>query len=65
MAVGYGKELKKILLQHGCTLIRHGKGDHEVWYSPLSQRQFIVDAGTRKRHTANGTLKLAGINHKF
>jgi len=65
MAVGYGAELKKILLQHGCVFVRKGKGDHEIWFSPITGNRFPVDAGTRKRHTANGILKQAGINYKF
>lgn len=65
MGSRYYRELKRILLDHGCTFIRHGKGDHEIWYSPLSNRIFAVDAGTRKRFTANGVLKQAGINEKL
>ncbi|MCL2500159.1 MAG: type II toxin-antitoxin system HicA family toxin [Defluviitaleaceae bacterium] len=65
MAVGYGQELKTLLSQHGCVFVRKGKGDHEIWYSPITDQQFTVDAGTRKRHTANGILKQAGIKHKF
>jgi hypothetical protein len=65
MSVGYGFELKQILIKHGCTLVRKGKGDHEIWYSPITNRNFPVDNGTRNRYTANGILKQAGINHKF
>ncbi|MCL2189934.1 MAG: type II toxin-antitoxin system HicA family toxin [Defluviitaleaceae bacterium] len=65
MAVGYGAELKKILLKYGCTFVRKGKGDHEIWYSPITGNRFPVDNGTRNRHTANGILKQAGIPYKF
>jgi len=41
--------------------VRHGKGDHEIWFSPISGRTFTVDSGTRKRFTANAILKQAGI----
>ena len=65
MGSAYYRELTKILTAHGCTFVRHGKGDHEIWYSPISQRNFTVDAGTRKRFTANAALKQSGIDWKL
>lgn len=61
----YYRDLKRILLDNGCTFVRHGKGDHEIWHSPISGRNFTVDASTRKRFTANAALKQAGINAKL
>jgi HicA toxin of bacterial toxin-antitoxin, len=61
MGSGYYRELRRILLDHKCIFVRHGKGDHEIWYSPISERHFTVDASTRKRFTANAALKQAGI----
>lgn len=61
MGQGYGRELKRILTAHGCTFVRHGKGDHEIWYSPISDRTVTVDAGTKKRFTVDAVLKQAGI----
>ncbi len=58
---GHGRELKRLLLDHGCTFVHHGKGDHEIWFSPIANKNFTVDAGTRKRFTANAVLKQAGI----
>jgi hypothetical protein len=65
MGSGYGRQLKRILLDHGCCFVRHGKGDHEIWYSPINGLHFTVDAGTRKRFTANAVLRQAGIKIKF
>lgn len=65
MGGAYGRELKRILREHGCRFVRHGKGDHEIWFSPITDRTFAVDAGTRKRFTANGVLKQAGIPAAF
>lgn len=65
MGGAYGRELKRILVEHGCRFVRHGKGDHEIWFSPMTGRTFTVDAGTRKRFTANGVLKQAGIEPSF
>ena len=65
MVSSYGRDLKRHLLDHGCRFVRHGKGDHEIWFSPMANRTFTLDAGTRKRFTANGVLKQAGIEPKF
>lgn len=62
MGSAYYRELRRILLDHGCSFVRNGKGDHEIWFSPLSNRSFTVDTGTRKRFTVNATLKQAGID---
>lgn len=65
MVATYGRELKRILREHGCHFVRNGKGDHEIWYSPLTDLHFTVDAGTRKRFTAQAILKQAGIKAKI
>jgi len=65
MGTGYGKDIIKLLQKNGCTFVRQGKGDHEIWYSPITNRQVTLDYGTNDKYTANGTLKQAGINHKF
>ena len=62
---GLGKELRDILHEHGCELYRQGKGDHEIWWSPITERKFTVDRNVKSRHTANGTLKQAGIEKHF
>jgi hypothetical protein len=49
----------------GCHFVRHGKGDHEIWYSPLSGISSPVDADIKSRHTANGVLKQAGLPKQF
>jgi len=62
---GFYRELVAILIRHGCHLEREGKGDHEIWYSPHSGRFFTVDKGTKSRHTANESLKQAGLKKAF
>jgi hypothetical protein len=57
--------LRKILLEAGCTLERQGKGDHEIWFSPVTQRRFVVDGAIKSRHTANAVLKQAGLPKAF
>jgi HicA-like toxin of HicAB toxin-antitoxin system len=65
MASSFTPQLKKLLLSHGCRFERQGKGDHEIWFSPISQRRFTVDGEIRSRHTANAVLKQAGIGERF
>jgi len=65
MVSSYGRRLKQLLTRHGCTFVRHGKGDHEIWHSPKTDRNFTVDAGTRKKFTAKAVLKQAGIDEEL
>jgi len=58
-------QLKKILLEAGCRFERQGKGDHEIWYSPISNKRFPVDSNIKSRHTANAVLKQAGLDKQF
>ena len=61
----YTPKLKEILLAHGCTFDHPGRGDHEIWYSPITDRRFPVDHKILSRHTANAVLKQAGIAKQF
>jgi hypothetical protein len=61
----YEREVRDYLRAHDCHLYRQGKGDHEIWYSPITRRNFTVDAKIKSRHTANAVLKQAGIGKKF
>jgi HicA toxin of bacterial toxin-antitoxin, len=58
-------EIKRLLLDHGCRFERPGKGDHEIWFSPITKRRFVVDHHVKSRHTANAVLKQAGIGKQF
>ena len=57
-------ELLKKILDSGCTLVRHG-ANHDIWYSPIVNKNFPVDSKIKSRHTANGILKQSGIDYKF
>jgi len=61
----YEKKVRKILLEHGCNFVRHGKGDHDIWHSPITRKNFPVDGKIRVRHIANAIMKQAGIRHHF
>ena len=61
----YSKELKQYLQKEGCCFERQGKGDHEIWFSPITNIRFVVDNRIKSRHTANAVLKQAGLPKKF
>ncbi len=55
----------RILTEAGCAFRRARRGDHEIWYSPMSDCCFTIDKHTKSRHTANETLKQAGLPKQF
>ena len=65
MGESYTAELVRQLKAAGCSLVRHGKGDHDIWESPISGRRFPVDSKIVSRHTANAVLKQAGLAPAF
>jgi hypothetical protein len=62
---GFTKLVKDILTANGCRFVRQGRGDHEIWESPISGRRFTVDNNIKSRHTANVVLKQAGLPKSF
>ena len=62
---GFYRDLIELLIAAGCYHVREGKGDHEIWFSPISKRHITVDKGTKSRHTANEALKQAGLPKQF
>ncbi|HDN59531.1 MAG TPA: type II toxin-antitoxin system HicA family toxin [Candidatus Marinimicrobia bacterium] len=61
----YTQHLKKHLQKAGCRFERQGRGDHEIWYSPITGIRFVVDQHIKSRHTANAVLRQAGLPKKF
>jgi hypothetical protein len=61
----YEKKVRKKLVENGCCFLRHGKGDHDIWYSPITELSITVDSVIKSRHTANAIMQRAGINHHF
>jgi hypothetical protein len=61
----YEKKVREKLREHGCTFQRHGRGDHDIWYSPITKLPITVDGEIKSRHTANGIMKRAGIDYHF
>lgn len=62
---GFTRDVKKLLKAAKCEFVRPGKGDHEIWYSPKTDRTFTVDGNIKSKHTANGTLTDAGLDKAF
>jgi hypothetical protein len=65
MPESFTRDLKSVLHDNACRFERHGKGDHEIWFSPITNRHFVVDSQIKSRHTANAVLKQAGISKKY
>jgi hypothetical protein len=61
----YEKKVRIKLSENGCMFQRHGKGDHDIWYSPITRRNITVDGKIPSRHTANAVMKQAGIDYHF
>ncbi len=61
----YAPEPTRLLREAACHPVRRGRGDHEIWYSPVSKRKFVVDGKIKSRHTANAVLKQAGLAKRF
>lgn len=61
----YEKKVREVLTEHGCSFVRRGKGDHDIWYSPITGINFPVDSKIKSRHTANGIMKQSGIEYHF
>jgi hypothetical protein len=61
----YEKKVRQKLAEYGCSFARRGKGDHDIWYSPILNHTFPVDGEIKSRHLANKIMKQAGIEHHF
>ncbi|UAA40083.1 type II toxin-antitoxin system HicA family toxin [Paraneptunicella aestuarii] len=58
------KELIGLLKSQGCVFVRHGKGDHQIWYSPVTGIKFTVPHPKRNlpRGTIHSIKRASGIN---
>lgn len=61
----YEKKVRELLKQNGCTFVRHGKGDQDIYYSPITNSNVVVDTKIKSRHTANTIMKQSGVNYHF
>jgi hypothetical protein len=61
----FAPEVKRILRSTVAISCVQGKGDHEMWKSPISGKSLPVDYKITSRHTANGIMKQAGLPKAF
>ena len=61
----YEKKVRSMLKDNGYAFKRRGKGDHDIWYSEITNKSVPVDTKIKSRHMANTIMKQAGITHKF
>ena len=61
----YENKVREILKNNDCYLVIQGKGDHEIWFSPLTKKNVTVDGKIKSRYTANAIMKQSGINFHF
>lgn len=60
---GYYQQIVEALRKQGFSLVRKGKGSHEVW--GRGSTRTIVPFNCPSRHTANEIMKQAGLEHRF
>jgi predicted RNA binding protein YcfA (HicA-like mRNA interferase family) len=58
-------ELIKNLKKANCKLVRSAKGSHEIWYSPISDKNVMVSRSIKSAPLANSILKQAGLPKAF
>ena len=61
----YENKVRNVLSNNECYFLRRGRGDHDIWYSPVKDSSFPVAVKIKSRHTANEIMKQAGIKHHF
>lgn len=65
MGSSFTPELIRLLREAGCHFERPGKGDHDIWFSSVTNMRFPVDSKIKSRHTANAVLRQAGLPKHF
>ena len=55
------RTLAKRLREAGCVFVREAKGSHEIWYSPITLRHFVVPRTIKATGTLRAICKQAGI----
>lgn len=60
---GYYRQVIEQLRLRGYSLLRSGKGSHELWSN--GRRNQTVPFNCASRHTANEIMKQAGIAYRF
>jgi predicted RNA binding protein YcfA (HicA-like mRNA interferase family) len=64
MVEGFYKQMIAALYEAGFRFWKSGKGSHEKWIRD-TDRKVVLVSRSKSRHTANETMKQAGINKRF
>jgi hypothetical protein len=57
----FDRELLRLLQEAGCRFVRPGKGSHQIWYSPLSKRNFPATHGELGSQGRGFTKSVLGV----
>ena len=55
------KEIIRVLKANGCHFVRQGKGSHEIWLSPLTDKKITIATSLKSEFLQKKILKEAGI----
>jgi|UniRef100_UPI0040470649 hypothetical protein len=59
-------DLISALKEAGCHYETPGRrGNHDIWFSPITQVYFPIDSKIRSHNTANAILRIAGLPRQF
>jgi predicted RNA binding protein YcfA (HicA-like mRNA interferase family) len=53
------------LREAGFEFLRHGKGSHDIWRNPRTDKSVALPAKVPSRHFANKILKEVGLDKAF
>lgn len=60
---GFYEQVIAVLKQHGFSLLRQGKGSHQLWSN--GKVSVTVSTNCYSKHTANKIFRDAGIKRKI
>jgi hypothetical protein len=62
----FSSELLAILKEAGCNYHAPGhRGNHDIWFSPISGIYFPLGSKIQSHNTANAILRIAGLPEQF
>jgi len=62
----FSTDLAAILKEAGCHYHAPAhRGNHDIWFSPITEIYFPLDSKILSHNTANAILKIAGLPEQF
>jgi hypothetical protein len=65
MAPQFDRALRDLLRAAGCNFLRQGRGSHEIWYSPITKRNFAFRPAFQAAIPPMPSLRQAGLPKSF